>query len=65
MPSSLTTYLAAIGRTEQAEKAFKRMDTNGDKTLSLEEFKAGQKPPVKPAKKAAGKKFQRKAVEKQ
>ena len=45
------------------------MDTNGDKCLSLEEFKAGQKQPAKPAKpaksakKAAQKKFQPKPLE--
>jgi hypothetical protein len=40
------------------------MDTNGDKTLSLVEFKAGQKKPAKPAK-PAGKKSQPQPVEKQ
>ena len=48
---------------DQAEQNFKRMDTDGDKCLCLDEFKAGQKPPAKPAKKAAGKKFQPKQVE--
>ena len=47
----------------QAERIFKRMETNGDKCLSLAEFKAGQKPPVKLGNKAAGKKFQRKQAE--
>ena len=38
-------------------------DTHGDKCLSLDDFKAGQKPPIQLGKKAAGKKFQRKQVE--
>ncbi len=45
-------------RSPHFRKAF-----NGDKCLSLDEFKAGQKSPVKPAKKAAGKTFQPKQVE--
>jgi hypothetical protein len=48
---------------EQAELNFKRMDTDGDKCPSLDEFRAGQKQPGKPAKKAAGKKFQPKPVQ--
>ena len=40
---------------EQAERNFKRMDTNGDKSLSLAEFNAGQIKPVKPAAKEPGK----------
>jgi hypothetical protein len=40
------------------------MDTDGDKCLCLDEFRAGQKKPAKPAKpaKAAGKKSQPKPV---
>jgi len=48
---------------DQAELNFKRMDTDGDKCLSLDEFKAGQKQPPKAAKKPAGKKPQPKPVE--
>ncbi len=38
---------------EEAEQRFKRIDKDGDKKLSLEEFKAAQKKraPKKPAKK--------------
>ena len=42
-----TAGLPAVAQDNKApdpEKTFKRKDTNGDKKVSLEEFKAGSKP---------------------